>query len=128
MVLLHIRLNGSNYKTTVNLSHEIKTSMLTLKNVNVLKANAGDYTSGVYKVYIPFLSTEIISSSGESHILPVPNDPEKKFVNTYYNTKLRGENIVEKFDVKVYDESLNASTAFTSMDLFFEYESDNLLY
>ena len=128
MVLLHIRLDGSNSKTTVNLSHEIKTSMLTLKNVNVLKANAGDYTSGVYKVYIPFLSNSVISSGGESHILPVPNDPEKKFVNTYYNTEFRSEDIVEKFDVKVYDESLNATTAFTSMDLFFQYDSDNLLY
>ena len=37
MVLLHIRLDGSNYKTTVNLSHEIKTSMLTYYSISIIK-------------------------------------------------------------------------------------------
>ena len=127
MPTLHLRIkpNTNNGINKIFLSNTIRSQNLTLHSVIINKAGTGFAHSQIY-IRLPFLSANKLG------FLTFPTEISTKGIETYSfgsGLMLDADHVPEVFECQLMDSDLagiTSSTHFTSVDLYFSYESHSL--
>lgn len=133
MPTLHLRITptSNNGINKVFLSNTIRSQNLTLHSVVINKAGASFAHSQIF-IRLPFLSANQFHSGDKLGFLSFPTQLNTAGIEQYSfgsGLLLEADHIPEVFECQVMDgdlAGLTSSTNFTSVDLYFSYESHSL--
>ena len=133
MPTLHLRItpNSNQGLNKVFLSNPIRSQNLTLQSAIINKAGASFAHSQIF-VRLPFLSANQFHSGDKLGFLSFPTAKSTAGLETIGfggGLKLETDHIPEVFECQLLDANLagiTSSTHFTSLDLYFSYESSGL--
>ena len=133
MPTLHLKIvpTANSGINKVFLSNPIRSQNLTLQSVIINKAGAGFAKSQIF-IRLPFLSANQFHSGDKLGFLSFPTQKSTAGIESYSfggGLKLETDHIPEVFEAQLLDEDMSpitSSTHFTSIDLYFSYESHSL--
>jgi len=133
MPTLHLRItpNTNNGITKVFLSNPIRSQNLTLHSAIINKAGASFAHSQIY-IRLPFLSSNQFHSTDRKGYLTFPTQKNTAGIETYNfgsGLLLETDHIPETFELQLLDgnsAAITSATNFTSIDLYFSYETHSL--
>ena len=133
MPTLHLKVQPSskNGITKIFLSNPIRSQNLRLQSAIINKAGAGYAESQVF-IRLPFLSANQFHSSDKLGYLTFPTQASTAGIETYNfgaGLNLETDHIPSVFEVQLLDsnvQGLTSSTHFTSVDLYFSYDTHSL--
>ena len=133
MPTLHLRIspNSNNGISKISLSNPIRSQNFTLQSAVINKAGASYAKSQIY-IRLPFLSANQFHSGDKLGYLSFPTAKSTAGIESISfggGLKLETDHIPEVFEVQLLDGDLvglTSSTHFTSVDLYFSYESSGL--
>ena len=132
MPTLHLRLvpNADNGINKVFLSNPIRSQNLTLQSCIINKEGASFAHSQIF-IRIPFLSSSQFHSTDKLGYLTFPTMKNTKGLEilNFGNLLMEADHIPEVFECQLLDgdlEGIKSDTNFTSVDLYFSYQSHSL--
>tara|TARA_R110002049_G_scaffold80391_1_gene204425 strand:- start:4040 stop:4444 length:405 start_codon:yes stop_codon:yes gene_type:complete len=133
MPTLHLKIvpNSNSGINKVFLSNPIRSQNLTLQSAIINKVGSGYAKSQIY-IRLPFLSANQFHSGDKLGFLSFPTQKSTAGIESYTfggGLKLETDHIPEVFEAQLLDEDmspLTSTTHFTSIDLYFSYESHSL--
>ena len=133
MPTLHLRLtpNSNNGINKVFLSNPIRSQNFTLRTAIINKVGTGFAHSQIF-VRLPFISSNQFHSGDKLGFLSFPTQKSTagiEILNFGAGLPVEVDHVAEVFECAIYDSNLagiTSSTHFTSIDLYFSYETHSL--
>jgi len=132
MPTLHISLRpASQGINKIALSNPLRSQNLTLQYAVVNKAGAGFAHNQIF-VRLPFASASQIHSSVRRGYLAIPTQASTAGMETHSfgsGLPVEADHVPEVFEAQILDangDAITSNTHFTSLDLYFAYESHSL--
>ena len=115
----------------VILSHAIRSQVITLTRVHVIKAGASSYDDNYYRLKLPFLtsSRQSLNNKHNGNII-VANQPGVRSFEVAFDCSFTADNIPETFDCQVQqkDGTLETSSTLKAIILTFDYRTNKIYH